>query len=284
MSFLDITGELKMRLAAFLLVFIFGGSFTSARADVIFNGTVSLANGGSGFPPCGQQGVGVGLLSLSCGGLDGIYSSTVSGNGDPFSGRVLGALTTTGADNPYTPQIARENISAVLSQVYVLTGGTGSAVVNFSFYVSPWPRPANQAPDDVTCSLSFDGVEQQACTDVNFFGWDYSETVEYNVPFSILFQMNLGGIAEEGDGYDAGLNYSFDAPGLQVETPEPSSISLVISGLLGIIACAKRRSKSRQNVWLRAVGIVPGQGLAKRLSFRLELVEQSEICRTQGSV
>lgn len=194
-----------MKPAALVLVFIFAGSFTSARADVIFDGTVSLS--GNGFPACSQQGVAVGSISLSCTDSPG-YNSNVSGSGAAFSGQIGANISTEEliGSGPYVQQIAQENIEAQLSQGYVLTGGTGNAAINFDLVSMGFPAIAAQSPGDVTCSL------------------------------------------------------------------------------LGIIASVKCRSKSRQNVWLRAVGMVPGQGLAKRLSFPLELVEQFEICRTQGSM
>lgn len=239
-----------MRIGFIALLFAFSGSIFSARADVIFIGSVGLGDSpqSSGF--CYQGAVGEGSFNVSCSGdQGGIYHSRAYGSGDAFSGSLTLDMFAPGyGDDPMANKGANGSAELQLDQVYVLTGGTGTAVINFDVspgFGVPWGDDGVGAPHG-SCTLSFDGMAEQSCG--NSFPYSvFSETVQYNVPFAIDFQLTINAVVggeQEGNGATGELDYSFNAPGLQVvPTPEPSSMLLMIPGLAGIIACARRRLK-----------------------------------------
>lgn len=214
-------------------------SFLSARADETFNGSVGLGYTTSDSAVCGQAGGGEGSFDVSCVGGVG-YSSHVWGSGDAFSGVLGMEQVSPVSSNGLAPTGTHGSAELQLNEVYVLTGGTGSAVLNFELSPSSW----SPSPPDFTCSLSLNGGAQQLCNH-GLPDSTFSETVQYNVPFSIDFQLGLTGAAIAG-GTTGIVDYSFNAPGLQLApTPEPSSILLMISGASGVFACARHRLKRR---------------------------------------
>ena len=111
-----------------ILLFVFLGSFSVARADVVVSGSV-LTAGTQGIN-CSDSGTAPSSLSLTCNGTSPASYAIVSGQGDAFSGSVgldVGVLA------PDMPPFgaARGSVQLALNQEYLLTGGTGTATVNF---------------------------------------------------------------------------------------------------------------------------------------------------------
>jgi hypothetical protein len=224
-----------------ILLFALFGSLSFAHADVIFSGNVSTGDSSSGSQ-CSASGAG-NPLKVSCGG-DVIYSE-ISGSGDAFSGSM--SLHYEGAPE-FTPGYetpAAGGIELQFDETYVLVGGYGATTVEFN--VDPAAADAGFIPQ-VKCSVSFDGGAAQSCgfpmEFPDLFGMTFSETVEYGTPFSVDLEATIFGSTpdEPGDGY---FSYYFEQQGLQVLTPEPSSILLLMPGMAGVFFVVRSRGKSR---------------------------------------
>jgi len=238
-----------MRIGFITLLLAFTGSIFSARADVIFIGSVGLGNSPMNSGLCHQGAVAEGSFNVSCTEDQGFFSEA-SGSGNALGGSLALQMFAPGyRNNPLAPTGANGSAELQLDQVYVLTGGTGTAVVSFDInpgLALPWGDGGVGAPYG-SCTLSFDGMAEQSCG--NSYPYSvFSETVQYNVPFAIDFHMAINAVVageQDGNGAIGELDYSFDAPGLQVvPTPEPSSMLLMIPGIAGIVACARRRLKA----------------------------------------
>jgi hypothetical protein len=135
-------------------------------------------------------------------------------------------------------------IELQLDETYVMVGGDGATTVEFD--VDPSVFDAGFIPQ-VSCSFSFDGGAAQLCgfpTEVPGDEMTFSETVEYGTPFSVDLEATIFGSTpdEPGDGF---FSYDFEQQGLQVLTPEPSSILLLMPGMAGVFFVARSRAKSR---------------------------------------
>jgi hypothetical protein len=230
---------MRTRFAILLLVLF--GSLSFAHADVIFSGNVSTGDSSSGSQ-CSASGAG-NPLKVGCGG-DVIYS-VISGSGDAFSGSM--SLHYEGAPE-FTPGYetpADGLIELQFDETYVLVGGYGATTVEFN--LDPSVVEEGFIPN-VSCSFSFNGGAGQSCgfvMETPSIGMTFSEPVEYGTPFSVDIEATIMGHTpdEPGDGFFA---YGFiDQQGLEVLTPEPSSILLLMPGMAGVFFVVRSRAKRR---------------------------------------
>jgi hypothetical protein len=217
-----------------ILLFVFFGSFSVARADVILNGSV-LTAGTQGIN-CSDSGTAASSLNLSCNGTNPTSYATGSGQGDAFSGSVTLDVGVLAPDMPPFGG-AEGSVQLALNQEYLLTGGTGTATVNF--VVS---QPFNFPTTTMSCGFTFDGTPQMC--DLRAGTVDFSETVQYGVPFTLGLDLGIDGMATNGFPEDGRITYDVSQPGLQA-TPEPSSILLLMPGLAGVFFAARSRAKGR---------------------------------------
>ena len=214
-----------------ILLLAFFCSFLSARADVIVSGSVSTS--GSQGVNCSQSGAAPGSLSLTCNGTDPISSATAMGSGDALSGSIAGYGSVLGP--PLNPSgQASASIELDLNQEYLLTGGTGTATVDFTVSSQPF---STASP---SCSFSFNGVAAPMCDPI---ADTFSETVEYGVPFTLGLNLQLVANAFNGAPSDGSISYDFNQPGL-LATPEPSSVLLLLPGVAGVLFAVKRRREA----------------------------------------
>lgn len=230
-----------MRFGSFLLLVIFMAASSSARADVIFSGSVT--SNSSGGPPCGRSEPGSSSISLACRSSNPTATATVTGSGDAFGGSIYADSLQISSE--YSGQFAHSTAVGQLdlNETYVLIGGLGTGIVNF---VITAPVPISPSSPEINCVFTFDGVSQSCVDDVMAGSGTISEQVEYWVPFSIQFEVMIPTVADTfDDDEQTGLvNYSFSEPGLiAIPTPEPSSIYLLVSGLAGVLLATKTRMK-----------------------------------------
>lgn len=214
------------------LLLAFCCAFLSARADVIVSGSASTSD--LGAAPCSDSGAAPGSLTESCSssGSGGSATASAIGSGGLFSGSISAMADVTGP--PFTePGLASGSIDLMLNQSYMMTGGTGmtTVVFNISGFTS------TSAPG---CSFTFNGVAAPVC---NPLAQTYTETVAYDVPFSVQFDLNDLAKASNGAPSDGSFSYDFNQPGLQA-TPEPSSVWLLVSGLAAALFTAGRTRRS----------------------------------------
>lgn len=208
--------------------------FLSARADVIISGHVSTSGGATG---CSESGAEASNFSLTCNGTDPTSTAMVSGQGDALSGFVSLDMDVLA---PGVPPIgsAMGLVQLELNEEYVLTGGTGSATVDFVV-----DRPFFSTAG-MSCGFTFNGISQFCDPGAGMI--TLPETVQYGVPFFIGLNLGINGGAQNGAPQEGRINYDFTQAGLQVvPTPEPSSILLLMPGLAGVMFAAKSSLKTR---------------------------------------
>ena len=223
-----------MKAAFGTLLFAFFGSLSVARADVILNGSVMTA-GAQGIN-CSDSGTASSSLNLACNGTNPASYAMVSGQGDAFSGSVGLDVGVLAPDMP--PFGAAEgSVQLAMNQEYLLTGGDGTATLNFVVN-----QPFNFPTTTMSCGFTFDGAPQ-VC-DLRAGTVDFSETVQYGVPFILDLGLGIDGFGSNGFPEDGRITYDFSQSGLQA-TPEPSSVLLLMPGLVGVWFAA--RSRAREN-------------------------------------
>jgi hypothetical protein len=223
-----------MRVGSLLLLFAFVGVLPSARADVLFSGSVSIhpynAGTGTAGTPCLDSGTSYGSISLQCSNADPVATASVTGSGDPFSGS-LNVDTAVAGFTGYAMSTEVATGELELNETYVLIGGFGPTTVNLDFF-SPTYLHINSGVLD--CTVTFDGASQ-AC---DLIDDNMSFPVDYLVPFSLglnVYAFENNGLAD-GGGIDDILGYSIGGPGLllAIPTPEPSSGYLLLAGFVGV--------------------------------------------------
>ena len=230
-----------MRIGFLVLLLVFAGALASARADVIlsgsasttFNGSVStLVQGGTG---CSNSGAGASSLGLTCSSGTAPQPNAFAlaqGIGDQFGGDILAESFAVGPINQ--PGSAQASIEFDLLGRYVLTGGMGTATIEFAISADPY-RSALQ-----TCRFSFNSVAQVCDLGTGSF----TETVQYDVPFSVDMDLNVLANAFNGQPAEGSISYDFSPSGIQA-TPEPSSIFLLMPGLAGVMFAARSRARGQ---------------------------------------
>ena len=224
-----------MRLGSLLLLSIFvGAALSSARADVIFSGAVSTSvSNGPGTPvqTCESSGAASDSISVSCFGNSNT-TANVTGTGNPYGGSLAAAAFVVGD----------LNASAALGQLdlqdtYLLTGGTGPATLDVSIRSL---RLGDLNYPFESCTLTFNGMSR-AC---DLIEQDMSFAVQYWVPFSVDIDLIIEANAHSSNGEEINdtVTYALDGPGL-VATPEPSSVLLLLPGLVGMGFAARSRAK-----------------------------------------
>lgn len=215
-----------MRAVYAILLFAFFGSFSSANADVIFSGNVSTTT--ENGVPCSASGSASSSFTLGCSSSGPTTTAMVAGSGNPFGGSLhLDLNVTANSVPPFGHATGTAQVD--LDQVYVLAGGSGTSTVDFRVALNDG-NPPNLA--SASCVFTFDGASQSCDLGAGFL--NFSELVNYGVPFSIGFDAEMDGVANNGEPQDGFLTYSFSEPGL-ITTPEPSSASLLILGLVGML-------------------------------------------------
>ena len=229
-----------MRIGFLVLLLVFAGALASARADVIFSGSVSTF--GLTGRSCLASGSGSSSLNLNCSDPQTAGYGIVAGSGDPFSGSM--SLHVYGGTELGPLGLGTGLIQLQLNETYVLTGGIGFATANFA--VDPNESFSGDSPS-ITCSFAFDGMAAQSCGPVGTppgIFTVFSETVEYGVPFSVALDVLISANSTPGEPGDAYFRYDFAQPGLAA-TPEPSSIFLLMPGLAGVMFAARSRARRR---------------------------------------
>jgi hypothetical protein len=223
-----------MRAVSAILLSAFLWPFLPARADVIVSGSVMTA-GAQGIN-CSESGTAPSSFGLTCNGTNPATYATVSGQGDPFSGSVsldVGVLA------PEMPPFggAQGSVQLAMNQEYLLTGGSGTATVNFVV-----DQPFNFPTTTMRCGFTFNGTPQMC--DLGAGMAKFSETVQYGVPFTIGLDLGIDGLATNGFPEDGRITYAFNQSGLQA-TPEPSSALLLLPGLGGVLLVVRSRVRGK---------------------------------------
>lgn len=222
-----------MSIRFLLCFFLLGGALCCARADVIISGNVIL----SGTKSCSDSGTPPTSIHLVCNSTNGTFGS-VMGSVNPFSGD----LHVDAETPPFTPP-ARTLCGIALSEIYLVTGGVGPTTIDIALQSDA----ALGNKGTFNCNLTFDGVSE-SCLQELFAGISIiSKQVIFDVPFSIGLDLSIFatapggtmGIATNGD-----LSYGISGPHLAVVTPEPSSIYLLIPGLVGTLVSFRRKGIS----------------------------------------
>jgi hypothetical protein len=218
-----------MRIGAVVFLFAVTCAFSSARADVIVSGSVSTTN---------QQGVScsqsstAGSFDLSCD--DSVSSATAQASVSELSGS--GSIYALGPLYAYPYAYAQADIQLNVNAVFELTGGTGTTLFSASASATAPPFGAQSA----SCTIAIDGIWQFCAVN----GLTFSQTVTYNVPFTVELSIDIAADSYDGDPGDAQFAYNFYQSGLEtatIPTPEPSSIFLLMPGLAGALFAGRSR-------------------------------------------
>ncbi|HEX5284262.1 MAG TPA: PEP-CTERM sorting domain-containing protein, partial [Bryocella sp.] len=197
--------------------------------------------------PCSQGAGGGSGFSVTCSSIDpnGSYSatSTAQAGGNIISGSAYAEVDQSSLETDAF-KYANGNAYATidLSQSYVLIGGLGETTLDFDLTAF---NPRLDAEPSYSCLFTFNGVSQSCLDDLWAGGGTISETVDYWLPFSIEFDSSIHSFAgtfetPEEVGW---ITYDISGPGLLVPipTPEPSSLWLLLSGMVGALFVARSR-------------------------------------------
>lgn len=226
-----------MRAAFGLLLLGFLGPLSLAHADVILNGSVTTT--GAQGVNCSQSGSSPASFSLACAGTDPASSAAVMGSGNAFNGSITSQASVLAPSLGPSGQ-ASAFIELDLNQEYLLTGGTGTATVDFAVASSPFTTASP------SCSFSFNGIAASLCDPV---ADTFSETVQYGVPFTVGLDLQLLANGFNGAPSDGSVSYDVSQLGVSqsalLATPEPSSVLLLLPGLVGVFFAARSRAGAR---------------------------------------
>jgi hypothetical protein len=204
-------------------------SSSLAHADAIVSGTVSVINPNTGTTSASDSGSSV---SIQVNDPSGAFSSIV-GDVGPTSGTVVATVVSEFiGSGPSNFVDASANYSLSVNGTYMLTGGTGFGLANWSVAgTTIGSGPANWT----SCSITLAGATE-ACV----FGEDNpaigSFLVPFNTPLELSFNTTYTGFVSFNDGHRSTLTYNFDLS----PVPEPGTALLVSTGLMWLAARGKR--------------------------------------------
>jgi len=228
----------RVKVAALLAVLAFAGF---AYADTIVAGSVSDRNLNGGL--CSSAATSSSAVSLNCGAggpSDGL--AKVNAGVGPLDASMEVFLSSTG--NPLTPgttTLASANLSWNIDGTYVLTGGTGNGLVEWS--ATSYRHGEGGGGLFGPCSITLDGVTETC--DLNSGSASGSFIVPYNTPVTLIFGASYSAGAVNFDNVYSGMDLSIDGlnPVDPTTTPEPPTWTLL--ALAAVILFGFRVARSR---------------------------------------